>query len=393
MSERGRMRIRFQRLDRQFASLRAPILQAVLSVLEQGQVLQGPNVEELEARLARLHRVKHAVAVDNGSDAMLIAIAALGLPAGSRVAVPAMTFVASASAIVLNQHRPVFVDVDPATMLMDSSVVLDLVRRRQVDAVIAVHLYGQLADLDELAREARERGIALVEDAAQALGASRHGRPPAAWGDVSSLSFDPTKVVGACGSGGALLTNSDTLAESARLLRYHGHAGAQVYQRLGFNSQMDSLQAAIINVKLDALEQWQDRRRQIAARFTAGLRQAPSVRPLAVLPGNVHNLHKFVVVAEHRDWLQRTLATWGIQTKIHYPVPLHMQPCFSRHVPSGLLPHAERAAQTVLSLPLYPELTDDEVDDIVACVLDAADDAVPPAGDLVDPARRPVLDA
>jgi dTDP-4-amino-4,6-dideoxygalactose transaminase len=285
-----------------------------------------------------------------------------------------MTFVASASAILHNRCQPVFVDVDPDTMLMDKVALLELIRRHEIDAVMAVHLYGQMLDLEEISYEARQQGIALIEDAAQVLGSSRSGRPAGVYCDITCLSFDPTKVVGAYGSGGALLTNDDGLAEKARLLRYHGHTGNSVYKHPGFNSQMDTLQATIINVKLNYLDQWQARRCKIAAYFAEGLTQTPYVQLLKTLPGNVHNCHKFVICVQGRDRIQRHLATRGIQTKIHYPLPLHLQPCFGNGAKSPSLPHAEQSAKAVLSLPMYPELADEEADYIVACILEAYED-------------------
>ncbi len=365
------MDIPFMRLDRQFASISEAVMPAIFSVLESGRVLQSPEVERLEERLAHMHGLKHCVAVNTGTDALIFAVACLGLPEGSRIAVPAMTFVASASAIVHNRCRPVFVDVDPDTMLMDEAMLLDLIRGREVEAIVAVHLYGQILDLEGVAREAKQQGIALIEDAAQVLGATRFGAPAGAHGDITCLSFDPTKTVNAYGSGGALLTDNDDFAENTRLLRYHGHSGNGIYERPGFNSQMQSLQAAIIDVKLNFTEQWQRRRTEISTRLTQGLRETPGVRLLRTLPGNVHNFHKLVVSLEDRDTVQQHLANRGVQTRIHYPVPMHLQPCFADGSAPISLPRVERAAGSILSFPMYAELTDEEVDYITQCTLEA----------------------
>lgn len=364
------IRIPFMRTDRQFEAIREPAMAAVLSVLESGRVLQGPVVERLERRLAEMHGLAHGVALNSGTDAIMFAIANLDLPEGSPIAVPAMSFIASASAIVHNRCRPVFVDVNPETMLMDEEAVLDLIKHRAVRAIVAVHLYGQMMDVETITREARRHGIAVIEDAAQALGSTCHGRPPGTHSDVTCLSFDPTKVIGAAGSGGALLTNDARIAQTARLLRYHGHAGNRVYTRIGFNSQMDELQAALINVKLDRLESWQARRAVIGSRFLEAIQQMSSLRPLTLLRGRGHNFHKFVLVASDRDGLQRHLAAHGIQTAIHYSIPLHRQPCFADGSTPSSLPHAERAADTVVSLPMYAELTDSEIEGMVSAILE-----------------------
>ncbi len=359
------MKIPFMRIDRQFATLRAEVMPRVEAILESGRVLQSPDIVKLEQRLAGLHGLSDGVATNSGTDALMFAIAGLGLPPGSRIAVTSMTFIASASAIVHNGCIPVFVNVNPETMLMDAAQTLDLIRARRVTAVVLVHLYGQLLELDEIAREARAHGVKLVEDAAQAIGATRHGKPPGAHADVTCLSFDPTKVVGACGSGGALVTSEKIIADKARLLRYHGHAGNRVYTVPGYNCQMDSLQAAIIDAKLDHVDEWQARRAEIARAFDAGLAGLSGIARVVTLPGNVHNHHKYVLHAERRDELVKHLAERGVQTSIHYSLPLHRQPCFAPFSEGVSLPKVEAAAADIVSLPMYAELTDDEVSHIV----------------------------
>jgi dTDP-4-amino-4,6-dideoxygalactose transaminase len=362
------MKIPFMRIDRQFSSIREQVMPRVMKVLETGRVLQSEEIATLEARLAGMHGKKHGVAVNSGTDALILSIAGLGLREGARIGVTSMTFVASASAIALNRCRPVFVDVDPDTMLMRTDQALDLLRRDAVDALVAVHLYGQLLDLEEIGREARERGIPIIEDAAQALGSTRHGTPPGSHGEATCLSFDPTKVIGACGSGGALVTDRDDIARTARLLRYHGHAGKRVYEMPGYNCQMDSLQAAIIDTKLDQLATWQARRAEIAGKYLQHLAGCPGVRPVRTLPGNVHNHHKFVLHVEARESLVKHLEAEGVQTSVHYTLPLHRQPCFSDFGSGTSLPNVERAAETILSLPMYAELTDEEIDFVARAV-------------------------
>ncbi len=364
-----RMRIPFMRLDRQFEAIRDELVPDVLRVLESGHVLQSPEVEDLEQRLAALHGCAHCVTVNSGTDALIFAIMALNLREGSRIAVPAMTFVASASAILHARCVPVFVDVDPETMLMDEAQVIDLIHGKEVEAVLAVHLYGQLMPLDGIAAEAARYGIAIIEDAAQAIGATRNGEPAGRWGRVSCLSFDPTKVLGAYGSGGAALTNDADIARRVRRLRYHGHSGNQTYEMPGYNSQMDSIQAAILCAKMDFLESWQTRRSEIAARIRNGLAGLNSIRPLKTLPGNLHNYHKFVLHAEDRPRLVDRLKQHGVDTKVQYPIPLHRQPCFAGLSRPRALPKVEQAAQSILSLPMYAELSDEETDYMVETIV------------------------
>jgi len=352
--------IPFLRLDRQFAEHRDAFMAAMLPVFESGAVLQGPPVAAFENALAKTLSANHAVAVGSGTDAMILSLMALGLPEGSRVAVPALTFVASASAILHNRCVPVFVDCDPHTGLAREGILLDLIARRSVDAIIVVHLYGQLQDLDAVGPAAKAAGIVIVEDAAQAIGATRHGVPVGRAGAITAISFDPMKVIGAFGSGGAVITNDAELAARVRQLRYHGHDGKGNYLRPGFNCQMHSLQAALLAVKLGQMQAWQTRRTVIAAIFDEHLRQVPGARRLATLSGNIHNHHKYVLWIDRREELRTALAGKGIQTKVHYEVPLHRQPLFAAWAASPACPEAEAAAAHVLSLPMYPELTDDE---------------------------------
>jgi dTDP-4-amino-4,6-dideoxygalactose transaminase len=355
------MKIPFMRIDRQFAELRDEALPKIMTVFETGRVLQSPEIEGLERRLAALHALEHCVAVNSGTDALTLAIAGLKLPKGSAVAVPAMTFIASASAIVHNDCRPVFIDVDPETMLMDTRQVIALIQSGAVQAVVVVHLYGQLLELDELAAVAARRGVPIIEDCAQALGATRFGKGPGRHGQVTCLSFDPTKVIGAAGSGGALLTNDAEVAKIGRRLRYHGHAGNRVYDMVGYNWQMDSIQAAVIDVKLNHLDAWQTRRTEIARAFTSEIGERTGIRPIKTLDGNVHNHHKFVLDVERRDALQKHLADRGVQTSVHYSIPLHRQPCFASFSAGVSLPQVERMAERILSLPMYAELTPEEI--------------------------------
>lgn len=350
--------IPFMRLDRQFESIREQVMTAVTAVFATGNVLQSEEVVDFEQRVAGLCGTKYAVAVNSGTDALIFALLALELPRGSRIGVTTMSFVASASAIVNAGYKPVFFDVEPDSMLMDIDSVTDAVAKGKVDAVLAVHLYGQSLDIETIRAATDAKGIPLVEDAAQSLGARRHGKPVGGTGLAGCLSFDPTKVVGAYGSGGAVITNDDAFAKRIRLLRYHGHAGDQRYVVTGFNSQLDSVQAVILNAKLDHLDEWQQRRQSIAARYDAALGRT-GLRAMSVLSGNIHNYHKYVVWAPDRASVQAYLGAAGVQTKVQYPVPLHRQPLFGTL--EMTFPKVEAAAEHIFSLPIYAELSDNEV--------------------------------
>ncbi len=349
------------RLDRQFDSIRSEVSVAINHVLERGNVLQSEEVVIFERRIADLCGTRYAVAVNSGTDALTFALIALDLPRGSRIGVTTMSFVASASAILAAGHTPVFFDIVPETMLMDLEATISSIALHEIDAVLAVHLYGQALDIETLHAAANAYGIPLIEDAAQTLGAMRNGRPVGGTGVAGCLSFDPTKVIGAYGSGGAIVTNDESFAKKIQLLRYHGHAGDQRYVIQGFNSQLDSIQAAILNVKLNHIAEWRERRASIAALYDDAIDQA-GLRRMVTLQGNIHNYHKYVVWAPDRIAIQQHIYSAGVQTKIQYPIPLHRQTIFN--CSTLVFPNVEEAAEHIFSLPIYAELTNEEVSQI-----------------------------
>jgi dTDP-4-amino-4,6-dideoxygalactose transaminase len=350
--------IPFMRLDRQFQSIRGEVMRSVERVFTSGAVLQSREVASFEEKVANLTGTKYAVAVNSGTDALIFALKGLGLPTKSRVGVTSMSFIASVSAIIHAGLQPVFFDVNPHTMLMDSDSVVESIAKDELDAVLLVHLYGQSIDFENIVELAAEKGIPIIEDCAQSIGASRFGNPLGCNGVAGCLSFDPTKVIGAYGSGGAVVTNNQSFADVMRAFRYHGHVGDQKYESAGFNSQMDSVQAAILNVKLDYLEHWQDRRHEISKRYQIALTRS-GIRSINVLEGNIHNNHKYVLQVESREKFRSHLEQFGVQTKIQYPVPLHRQPLLG--LSAIFLPNVEYASQHILSLPMYAELKDEEV--------------------------------
>jgi len=346
-------------------------LEAMASALAQGRALQGPQVAELEERLASLCGRAHAVAVGSCTDALFFALAAHGIGAGDEVLVPAFSFIATASCIVRAGARPVFVDVDAAGLLDLHAAAAACGPRTR--AILAVQLYGQMLDPADLEAFAAERELVLVEDAAQAFGAAAGGRPAGSVGRAACLSFDPTKTVSAPGSGGAVLCDDEDLAGRLRRLRWHGRDAEGRFAELGYNSQLPTASAAVLLRKLDLDPAWTLRRRAIAAQYDAALDGTPA-QPIGVLPGRSHVFHKYVVrvPAAARDRLRTQLAEQGIPTLVHYAVPLPRQPLFGPGGASAVVPGAEALSREVVSLPIHALLEDHEVMRIAAAVRQAA---------------------
>ena len=357
------MKIPFMRLDRQFEQHKEAILALCEQVFSHGMVLQGSEVATLEDQLCSIMGTKHCVAVGSATDALFFALISAGVKPGDKVAVPAMTFVASASPVIRAGAEPVFVDVGD-DFQPDISKTIELVTASKVQAVVAVHLYGQLFDIKPLAEACKAHNVSLIEDAAQALGATLNGSAPGEHSKAATLSFDPMKITGAFGSGGALVTNNAEIANRTKRLRYHGRDENRVYQELGYNSQLASVQAAIVGFKLDHLDEWSERRKNIAHRYTAVLDEISSVIPPRELPGSHHVFHKYVLtVSSDRNRLKEHLSNAGIGTMVHYAAPLHTEPMFKKYLdPSDKFREADRISKVALSLPIYPEMEDFEVD-------------------------------
>jgi dTDP-4-amino-4,6-dideoxygalactose transaminase len=351
-------------LPANFAQVRDEVLREITAICESGYYVLGPKVAEFEQALAKRMGAKHAIGTSSGTDALLTSLMALDIARGDEVIVPAFTFFATAGCVARVGARPVFCDIDLKTYNLDVGQIEDRLTTR-TKAVIPVHLYGQLADLPALFRIVGRHGIAVIEDAAQAIGAKydeSDAKSAGAFGTCGCLSFYPTKNLGAIGDAGAFLTNDDKLAETARLLRVHGSGHTYHHSRIGGNFRIDALQAAILTVKLKYLDPWNEQRRERAARYTRLLEDAGLV-PEQVHPPKevigVHVYHQYVIRARRRDELFEHLKARKIGCGIYYPLPLHLQECFA-HLGGkpGDLPHAEAAATEVLALPAYPELTD-----------------------------------
>ncbi|HKW32712.1 MAG TPA: DegT/DnrJ/EryC1/StrS family aminotransferase [Candidatus Acidoferrum sp.] len=356
----------------QYAAIGAEIRAAVERVLSTLQFVLGREGDALEAEIAALCGVAHGIGVASGTDALILALRVCGVQAGDEVLLPTSTFVATGSAVSALGATPVFADIRPETYNLDPS---ELERRitPRTRAVIAVHLYGLAADMDPIAAFTKSSKLPLIEDCAQAIGAVYKGRRVGSFGDAACLSFYPTKNLGAYGDAGMVVTKSAEIAARLRTLRNHGQTGKYLSSEPGWNSRLDEIQAAILRVKLSHLADWQRARRSNAAEYTRLLQQVPGVMPPNEPEGCEHVYHQYTIRCERRDALQQHLAARKIGSTVYYPYPLHLQPLYAHrgHKP-GDFPHAERAAQEVLSLPMYPELRKDQI----ARVLEAISDFV-----------------
>lgn len=349
-------------LQGQYASLKDEVRAAVERVFESQRFVLGDEVRRLENSIAEYCQTKHAVGCASGSDALLLALMALGLKAGDEVITTPASFFATASAIARLGAKPVFVDIERATYNIDVSQVADAITSR-TKAIIPVHLYGQCAEMDPLLALGERRGIPIIEDAAQAIGATDRGRRAGSMGAIGCFSFYPTKNLGGAGDGGIVTTNDDELAQRMRQLRSHGGITEYEHVEVGINSRLDELQAAVLNVKLAYLDQWSDERARVADVYTRLLEDADlsfEVTTPFVRPECRHIFHQYVIrVPRHRDALMDHLREHGVGTKVYYPIPLHRQQCFSYlgHK-AGAFPEAESLAAETFALPIYPELTE-----------------------------------
>jgi dTDP-4-amino-4,6-dideoxygalactose transaminase len=354
----------FVDLRAQYARIREDIDAGVRQVLENAHFIHGAEVDQFEDAFASAHGAKHAAGVANGTDALLLTLKALGIGSGDDVIIPANTFVATAEAIVHAGARPVLVDINPQTYNIDVDQIEGRMTSR-VKAIIPVHLYGQPADLGPILAIARRYGISVIEDAAQAHGAEYGGRRVGSWGRVACFSFYPAKNLGAYGDAGAIVTNDEHVALTVRKLRDHGSVDKYQHDLIGYNSRLDTLQAAVLLVKLKHLDQWNRERRAHAQLYNDLLSRIPGIARPAVLDGASHVYHLYVVRVERgsRDELRTYLLERGIQTGIHYPTPVHLTAAFGD--PQGRahrFPVAEACAKTIVSLPMYPELESNQIE-------------------------------
>ena len=359
-------------LRAQFAPIADEICAALDDVLGSQQFILGPQLAALEQEVAGACGRRFGVGVASGTDALLLGLHACDIGPGDDVIVPAFTFIATAGAVSALGARPVFADIEPRTFNLDPA---EIERRMtpKTRAVIVVHLYGLPAEMDTILAVAARRGLRVIEDNAQAIAASYKGRKTGSFGELGCLSFYPSKNLGAYGDAGMILTDSEEVAARLRRLRNHGQAGKYLSEEQGWNSRLDEIQAAVLRVKLRHLEGWKLARQARAAQYTALLGALPGVVTPAVPEGCEHVFYQYTIRVPGRDRVQKFLAERSIASTVYYPVPLHLQPLYSAlGYKRGDLPAAERAAEEVLSLPIYPELTPEQVQrvsDAVAAAL------------------------
>ena len=347
-------------LKQQFASLREEIREALDRVCRNASFILGEEVSEFAKEFAAYSEVKHCVALNSGTSALHLALLALGVKPGDEVITTPNTFIATAEAICYAGGKPVFVDIDPRTANLDPTLIEPAITER-TKAILPVHLYGRPADMDPILDLAQQHGLAVIEDACQAHGARYRGRRVGSIGHAAAFSFYPSKNLSAYGEGGALTTNDAGIAELARALRSHGQSGPYIHARIGYNYRMEGFQGAVLRVKLKRLEQWNARRKEIAALYRRAL-QGANVEIPSDDPRDERVYHLFVVYVERRDAVRAALEARGVHTAIHYPRPLHLQPAFTAlGYGRGNFPYAERACERVLCMPFFPEMTDEQV--------------------------------
>jgi dTDP-4-amino-4,6-dideoxygalactose transaminase len=354
-------------LSVQFAQIGDAINQATLDVLASGRYIGGATVEKFEREFADYHGMAECVACNSGTDALYLALRALGIGAGDEVITTTFTFFATAEMISLTGATPIFVDIDASFNIDPSQIAAAITPRTK--AIMPVHLFGRSADMTAIGTIATKHGLAIVEDCAQATGTEWHGQKVGSIGQVGCYSFYPTKNLGACGDGGAMTTNDPAIAKQLRILRDHGRTAMYRHEELGMNSRLDAVQAAILSVKLPYLDQWITHRRRLADRYLKRLATVPGI----VLPqdglGVSWNQFTIRVGAGLRDKVRDRLQANGVMSMIYYPLPMHLQPVYAGlGYQVGQLPQAEAAAQGVLSLPMFPEMSEAQQDQVVAAL-------------------------
>jgi dTDP-4-amino-4,6-dideoxygalactose transaminase len=359
--------IKFLNLPLHQRALRKPLLAAMTRVLDGAHFILGPEVQALEKEVAAGCGAKFGVGVNSGTDALVLALRALNIGPGDEVLVPDFTFIATATSVLLVGATPVLVDVEPGTLTLDPKLAAKAVTRR-TKAIIPVHLYGQPADMTAILALAKKHKLAVVEDACQSLGATWRGRQTGSLGDAGAISFFPTKNLGGIGDGGMLVTNRAEVAAHVKRLRNHGCDQKYIHLELGYNSRLAEIQAAALRVKLPHLEKWNRRRQYLAGLYAQGLSGTSVITP-SVCKDAAHVFHQYAVLTPHRDALRKFLQVQGIETAIHYPMPLHTQPLLKGLASSkAAFPVSKRAAREVLCLPITPELTNAEAARVVEAI-------------------------
>jgi dTDP-4-amino-4,6-dideoxygalactose transaminase len=356
------MKVPLVDLKRQYQSIKEEINSAISSVLESGKFIMGENVKKFEDDFARYIGTKHAIGVASGTDALMLALKALGVRGGDEVITVSFTFISTVDSIIRNGAYPIFIDINLEDYTMNTSQVERAITKR-TKALLPVHLYGYPVDMDPLLEVADKHGLYIVEDAAQAHGAEYKGRKVGSIGHVSCFSFYPSKNLGAYGDGGMVVTNDDEVAEKVRMLREYGQKNKYHHLMLGYNSRLDEIQAAILRVKLKYLDIWNEKRRKNAKLYNELLSDVSDMVHLPVeAKGRKHVYHLYVIRTSQREKLREFLSLNGISTGIHYPIPVHKEPSYANLIEDKVkLPITEQVSNEVLSLPMFAELTEDEI--------------------------------
>jgi dTDP-4-amino-4,6-dideoxygalactose transaminase len=354
------MNVKLLDLQAQYLPLRNEIRRAMDTVCDEQALILGPHVEKFEKNLAAYCGTKHAIGVSSGTDAILCALMALGVGPGDEVIVPSFTFFATAGCVARLGAKPVFAEIEPDTFNLDPTKLEALITP-QTKVIMPVHLFGQCANMDAINAIAKKHNLKVVEDAAQAIGARQNGQAACSMGDVGCLSFYPTKNLGAFGDGGAICCNDDKLAEICRKLRVHGSGHTSYHEMIGGMFRLAAIQAAVLDVKLKYLNGWHEGRRKNAAIYNDIL-AGSTVQTPVIAPGNYSVYNQYVVRVKNRDEIKKKLADKGVGSAIYYPLGLHQQTCFAYlGYKAGDFAETERACQEVLALPIYPELTEEQV--------------------------------
>jgi len=365
-------RIGITDLSRQYQSIKAEVDAAIAHVFHRGDFILGEEVTQFEKEFAAYCGVKYAIGVDSGLSALELGMRALGIGKGDEVITPANSFIASSSAISFTGATPVFVDIDPTTYNMDVDQVKCKINPR-TKAIMPVHLYGQPTEMDKVIKLSQEHGLWVIEDACQAHGARYKGRRVGSIGHVAAFSFYPSKNLGGYGDGGAIVTNDAKVAEKVRTMRNYGQQGKYNHVTLAWNRRLDTIQASVLRVKLRYLDEWNERRRKLASIYHQLLGDVNVVRPTS-LSQCEHAYHLYVVQADDRDHLRKALAKHGIETGIHYPICIHLQPAYAYlGYKRGDFPMSEYCSDRIVSLPMFPELTEGELKYVVACIKSQVD--------------------
>lgn len=353
-------------LRTQYHALKRDIDTALENVLEETTFIFGPNVHALEKEVANYLNVTHAISCASGTDALHLALRALGIKSGDEVITPSFTFAATAEAICYVGATPVFVDIDPVTLNLDTESIASKITDN-TRAIIVVHLFGLPVNMDNIKKLAGNKNISIIEDCAQSFGGSIHNKQTGTLGDIACFSFFPSKNLGAYGDGGLVSTNSDQLANQVKLLRNHGSPRRYQHDIIGYNSRLDEMQAAILRIKLKHIDEYNQNRRNIAAHYSQAFTESELVTP-HVNSASLHAFHQYTLLCKNRDKIKRALEDNNIASAIYYPSGLHQQAAFAEYATNTSLPVTERIATQCLSLPMFPEMTADQIERVINTV-------------------------